>query len=196
MRLSQSFGYGGGDPQAFGAVAAGVINDRSAAIPALDAIRATSDTPARMTCFIAAPNATGTTANLSFAPRDRSSRSSRITAAFLGELGVLDQKNPNCDHSDTVLRLAAYSAPITTMFHRPRILMPVATKYRSTGAFQMDNKTLDLPTSLSSAARAIWAALLNSWRMLMIVEADSYRPEAYYMRGPGPKWREKHQSEA
>jgi hypothetical protein len=21
---------------------------------------------------------------------------------------------------------------------------------------------------------------------------DSYRPELYYMRGPGPKWREKH----
>ena len=22
--------------------------------------------------------------------------------------------------------------------------------------------------------------------------ADSYRPELHYMRGPGPKWREKH----
>jgi hypothetical protein len=24
---------------------------------------------------------------------------------------------------------------------------------------------------------------------------DSYRPELHYMRGPGPKWREKHNSE-
>ena len=23
---------------------------------------------------------------------------------------------------------------------------------------------------------------------------DSYRPELHYMRGPGPKWRERHQS--
>jgi hypothetical protein len=25
---------------------------------------------------------------------------------------------------------------------------------------------------------------------------DPYRPELHYMRGPGPKWREKHQSVA
>jgi hypothetical protein len=27
-------------------------------------------------------------------------------------------------------------------------------------------------------------------------EADKYRPEKYYMRGPGPKWRAKHLSES
>lgn|GEM_PF-1005206 len=41
----------------------------------------------------------------------------------------------------------------------------------------------------------------RSIRMLRIVEplrrlaqalSDHYRPELYYMRGPGPKWREKH----
>jgi hypothetical protein len=26
------------------------------------------------------------------------------------------------------------------------------------------------------------------WRTML----DPYRPELYYMRGPGPKWREKH----
>ena len=26
------------------------------------------------------------------------------------------------------------------------------------------------------------------WRKML----DPYRPELYYMRGPGPKWREKH----
>jgi hypothetical protein len=60
----------------------------------------------------------------------------------------------------------------------------------------MDRNSLNVATVLSSKARTIWAALLNSWRMLMIVEADTYRPEAYYMRGPGPKWREKHRSQA
>jgi hypothetical protein len=42
-----------------------------------------------------------------------------------------------------------------------------------------------------SAARmqAHWRDLIGPlWRAL----ADPYRPELYYMRGPGPKWHEKH----
>jgi len=31
-------------------------------------------------------------------------------------------------------------------------------------------------------------AIARRWRLLR----DSYRPELHYMRGPGPKWREKH----
>jgi hypothetical protein len=58
----------------------------------------------------------------------------------------------------------------------------------------MDREILNVATILSSTARTIWAALLNSCRTLTIVEINTYRPEAYYMRGPGPKWREKHQS--
>jgi hypothetical protein len=30
------------------------------------------------------------------------------------------------------------------------------------------------------------------WRTLAKDIADPYRPELHYMRGPGPKWREKH----
>jgi hypothetical protein len=30
------------------------------------------------------------------------------------------------------------------------------------------------------------------WRTLVKDIADPYRPELHYMRGPGPKWREKH----
>jgi len=30
------------------------------------------------------------------------------------------------------------------------------------------------------------------WRTLAKDIADPYRPELYYMRGPGPRWREKH----
>jgi len=30
------------------------------------------------------------------------------------------------------------------------------------------------------------------WRSLRTSLFDSYRPELHYMRGPGPKWREKH----
>jgi len=34
-----------------------------------------------------------------------------------------------------------------------------------------------------------WSGLIR--RMLMAVFV-AYRPERHYMRGPGPKWREKH----
>jgi hypothetical protein len=30
------------------------------------------------------------------------------------------------------------------------------------------------------------------WRDLLDQFFDSYRPELHYMRGPGPKWRERH----
>ena len=30
------------------------------------------------------------------------------------------------------------------------------------------------------------------WRRLTASLCDPYRPELHYMRGPGPKWREKH----
>ncbi len=36
------------------------------------------------------------------------------------------------------------------------------------------------------------AAVIEIWRRLMTGIFDPYRPELHYMRGPGPKWREKH----
>jgi hypothetical protein len=38
-------------------------------------------------------------------------------------------------------------------------------------------------------ARA-WTAFKNTWRLT--AGSGRYRPEAHYMRGPGPKWREKY----
>jgi hypothetical protein len=34
--------------------------------------------------------------------------------------------------------------------------------------------------------------LLNVWRKMRTAIFDPYRPELHYMRGPGPKWREKY----
>jgi hypothetical protein len=36
------------------------------------------------------------------------------------------------------------------------------------------------------------AAVANARQTAMADQADRYRPEAHYMRGPGPKWRAKH----
>lgn len=35
-------------------------------------------------------------------------------------------------------------------------------------------------------------APLQYWRSLKKAIFDAYRPELHYMRGPGPKWRQKH----
>lgn len=37
-------------------------------------------------------------------------------------------------------------------------------------------------------------ALVTKWHKLVQGAWDPYRPELYYMRGPGPKWRAKHRS--
>jgi len=53
------------------------------------------------------------------------------------------------------------------------------------------------PVFLSSNSRIVFSEIalglvVNLWRRLRQRIFDSYRPELYYMRGPGPKWREKH----
>jgi hypothetical protein len=51
------------------------------------------------------------------------------------------------------------------------------------GAFS-DSYVLRVLLATPAPARSLHAAV-RRW-------ADPYRPELYYMRGPGPKWREKH----
>ena len=51
------------------------------------------------------------------------------------------------------------------------------------------------PMSLAAmlAARALGAGMSGGrWRRLVHELLAPYRPELHYMRGPGPKWREKH----
>lgn len=47
-------------------------------------------------------------------------------------------------------------------------------------------------TFLASVATGVRSILENSWRALFGDGTGIYRPEAHYMRGPGPKWRELH----
>ena len=46
--------------------------------------------------------------------------------------------------------------------------------------------------ALVSAVRRMRTLLATAAELLTIGPAHIYRPEAHYMRGPGPKWREKH----
>ena len=43
---------------------------------------------------------------------------------------------------------------------------------------------------LASAVAKLYVAVVNAYRTLIV--PDHYRPEAHYMRGPGPKWRARH----
>ena len=45
---------------------------------------------------------------------------------------------------------------------------------------------------MSERLSKLWAAAVSTWRTLQPKDLPRYRPEAHYMRGPGPKWRAKH----
>jgi len=49
------------------------------------------------------------------------------------------------------------------------------------------------PTSFSRAGKnPALPIVAGLWRELLKGFVDPYRPELHYMRGPGPKWRERH----
>jgi hypothetical protein len=54
----------------------------------------------------------------------------------------------------------------------------------------MGTLSISCGLSLRFASRVPLGLIAPIWRKLL----DPYRPELYYMRGPGPKWREKHRS--
>ena len=45
---------------------------------------------------------------------------------------------------------------------------------------------MQLQTETTTSIQGPW------WKLLIRAIPASYRPELHYMRGPGPKWREKH----
>jgi hypothetical protein len=48
----------------------------------------------------------------------------------------------------------------------------------------------------SNKSQLVSVAFASLWRSLRKDLFDTYHPERHYMRGPGPKWRAKHQSRA
>ena len=58
-------------------------------------------------------------------------------------------------------------------------------------AAMMANASLVLATLLG-AARRLRSVVSESWGSLANDRSGNYRPERHYMRGPGPKWRQKH----
>jgi len=55
---------------------------------------------------------------------------------------------------------------------------------------------MQVQTSLSAAHFPAhlksWIDIAKAWSRQAVRQHHSYRPEKHYMRGPGPKWHEKH----
>ncbi len=56
----------------------------------------------------------------------------------------------------------------------------------------MNQRRSDPAFTLISAVAGVWTSFVNLLLVLTTIDTRSYRPEKYYMRGPGPKWRKKH----
>jgi hypothetical protein len=60
----------------------------------------------------------------------------------------------------------------------------------------MASRPLRVPSLLATqAATSLCINVLEHGRAFLARVTDPYRPERHYMRGPGPKWHEKHASE-
>ena len=46
--------------------------------------------------------------------------------------------------------------------------------------------------STSTADHSLMGEIALFWRQFVVAAFNPYRPEKYYMRGPGPAWRAKH----
>ena len=60
----------------------------------------------------------------------------------------------------------------------------------------MDRQPRARASTLVSAAARFSIYLVNLLREQFVIDTRTYQPEKYYMRGPGPKWREKHVRQA
>jgi len=59
-------------------------------------------------------------------------------------------------------------------------------------AYTIASQSLSARPSRRRRAPGFGAIVLETWRTMIKDLTASYRPELHYMRGPGPKWREKH----
>jgi len=52
--------------------------------------------------------------------------------------------------------------------------------------------TTDVQPELQAASGGMVGEIREFWRQFFVQAFSPYRPELYYMRGPGPAWRAKH----
>jgi hypothetical protein len=60
------------------------------------------------------------------------------------------------------------------------------------GRMWMNQVLSNAALGLAASALKAWTVVTNICRALLSEQPRPYQPELHYMRGPGPKWREKH----
>jgi hypothetical protein len=60
------------------------------------------------------------------------------------------------------------------------------------GRVEMNQMLSNAAFGLAAVALKAWTVVTNIRRTMLVDQTKSYQPELHYMRGPGPKWREKH----
>jgi hypothetical protein len=89
------------------------------------------------------------------------------------------------DFNEFALKIGHGSGqPLASAAHRTTTGSP-ASRHRRTSAMALTVERI----------LRIRKALASLWRPIARELFDPYRPELHYMRGPGPKWREKHAGE-
>ena len=60
------------------------------------------------------------------------------------------------------------------------------------GRMRMNQLLSNVASRLAAGALKAGTVVTNVCRTMLVDQTKSYQPELHYMRGPGPKWREKH----
>ena len=60
------------------------------------------------------------------------------------------------------------------------------------GRMRMNQVLSNAALGLAAGALKALTVVTNICRTMLVDQTKSYQPELHYMRGPGPKWREKH----
>jgi hypothetical protein len=94
----------------------------------------------------------------------------------------------------------SYNIPISPLLSssrkhmRQQAISPARHSFAAGGRIQMPPLLAKSPAPFARAALKLWAAATAVWETMLAEQTKPYEPERYYMRGPGPKWREKHAS--
>ena len=60
------------------------------------------------------------------------------------------------------------------------------------GRIRMNQMLSNAALGLAAGSVKTWTVVTHISRTMLVDQTNSYQPELHYMRGPGPKWREKH----
>jgi hypothetical protein len=120
-------------------------------------------------------------------------RGGRVGVVIGAPAGGFDTNDTNRSQGDigtirTRARLASLEGPSVSLPGK----VPGCGKHRA-GIIVVSPSTVSIFRPIELAADFVFpAAVVEIGRRLSTAIFDSYRPELHYMRGPGPKWREKH----